>query len=98
MLHSVPALVDEIERRLISGQDPTPLLAGVQWNQLVGWPTNRVQALDLKRRVGEVLSLLGGLQAPVRAALMALDDSGTYRPAPGGSWAQGVKARIQHHV
>lgn len=81
MLHSVPALVDELEARLVSGQDPLPLLASVDWRQLVGWPVDLEQALRLKRRVGEVLALLRGLHAPVRATLMAVSGSPTYHPA-----------------
>lgn len=83
MLHSVPALLDELEARLISGQDPLPLLGRVNWGQLVGWPVDSVQALRLKRRISEVKSLLGGLNAPVRATLMALNGSATYQPGNG---------------
>ncbi len=80
MLHSVPALVDELESRLISGQDPIPLLTSVNWGQLVGWPADLDQARRLKWRIGEVMSLLHGLNAPVRATLLALNGSATYRP------------------
>jgi hypothetical protein len=83
MLHSVPALVDELEARLISGQDPLPLLASVNWGQLVGWPVDLEQAVGLKQRVSAVMYLLSGLNAPVRATLMALNGSATYRPGSG---------------
>lgn len=83
MLHSVPALVDELEARLISGQDPIPLLASVDWGQLVGWPEDLDQARRLKWRIGEAMSLLRGLNAPVRATLLALSGSTTYRPGHG---------------
>ena len=83
MLHSVPALVDELEARLVSGQDPMPLLASVDWSQLVGWPVDLEQARRLKWRIGEAMSLLRGLNAPVRATLLALNGSATYRPVSG---------------
>lgn len=83
MLHAVPALVDELEARLVSGRDPQPLLASVDWGRLVGWPVDLEQAQRLKRRVGEVLALVNGLQAPVRATLMTLNDSATYHPGRG---------------
>lgn len=83
MLHSVPALVDELEARLVSGRDPMPLLASVDWAQLVGWPVDLEQARRLKWRIGEVMSLLKGINAPVRATLMALNGDATYRPGSG---------------
>lgn len=79
MLHSVPALVDELESRLIAGLDPLPLLATVEWRQLVGWPVDLEQARRLKRRIGEVQNLLRGLEAPVRATLATVSGSVTYR-------------------
>ena len=85
MLHSVPALVDELEARIVSGQDPMPLLASVDWGQLVGWPVDLAQARRLKWRIGEVMSLLRGVNAPVRATLMALNGEPTYRPGTGKS-------------
>lgn len=85
MLHSVPALVEELEARLISGQDPLPLLSTVDWGQLVGWPVDLAQAQRLKWRIGQVMSLLHGLNAPVRATLLALNDSATYRPGNGAA-------------
>lgn len=85
MLHSVPALVDELESRLISGQDPIPLLSTVDWGQLVGWPVDLEEARRLKWRISEVMSLLHGLNAPVRATLLALSGSTTYQPRPKGT-------------
>jgi hypothetical protein len=85
MLHSVPALLDELEARLLSGQDPIPLLSTVSWGQLVGWPVDLDQARRLKWRIGEVMSLLNGLNAPVRATLLALNASSTYQPGSGRS-------------
>ena len=83
MLHSVPALVDALEAHLMSGRDPLPLLASVEWGRLVGWPSDLDQALRLKGRIREVASLLAGLNAPVRATLMALNGSPTYQRGTG---------------
>ena len=97
MLHSVPALVDELEACLITGRDPLPLLASVQWNQLVGWPTDLPQARRLKARVGSVLNLVTGLQAPLRATLMAAKSELTY--GNGKERASDLlPPRLQQHV
>ena len=95
MLHSVPALVDELESRLLSGKDPIPLLNTVQWSHLVGWPTNLEEARRLKGRVQAVLTLLQGLHAPVRATLMALSSGTTY--GPGRERAMDLLPPRLHH-
>lgn len=97
MLHSVPALVDELESRLLTGKDPVPLLNSVQWSQLVGWPTSREEAARLKRRVQGVMSLLQGLQAPVRATLMALNPDPTYGPGRERA-ADLLPPRLHHRI
>lgn len=78
MLHALPALLDELERRLVAGEDPLPLLSGVRWPDLVSWPRDLQEAQDLKRRLGTLSALLTGLQAPLRATLMALHGEAGY--------------------
>jgi hypothetical protein len=97
MLHSVPALVDELESRLLAGKDPLPVLNSVQWSQLIGWPTNLEEAKRLKGRVRAVLTLLQGLQAPVRATLMALNPDVTYGPGREKA-ATLLPPRLHHQI
>ena len=72
MLHTLPPLLEEIESRLIQGEDPMPLLSSIQWANLVGWPQDAEEARKVKRRLGEIHALIHGLQAPLRATLMGL--------------------------
>lgn len=76
MLHALPALLDELERRLIAGEDPSPVVTNIRWPEIVSWPANREDALTLKRRVEGLQQLLNGLQAPLRAALSVMGDGG----------------------
>jgi len=72
MLHAVPELLDVLEARLIAGEDPAALLAGIRWSELVGWPEDPAGMRALKRRITSVQTLLMGLQSPLRAALIGL--------------------------
>jgi hypothetical protein len=78
MLHAVPELLDSLEARLVAGEDPTRLLAGIRWSELVGWPVDAGGARDLKRRIKSLQSLLAGLQSPLRATLLGLSGSAGY--------------------
>jgi hypothetical protein len=97
MLHSVPALVDELEARLVSGGDPLALINSIQWGNLVGWPTNLEEARKLKGRVEAVTTLLQGLQAPIRATVMALNPEVTYGPGRGRA-ADLLPPRVHHRI
>ncbi|MDP1830897.1 MAG: hypothetical protein Q8K67_02475 [Geothrix sp.] len=78
MLHAVPELLDALEARLLEGDDPTALLSGIRWSELVGWPEDPVGARALKRRITSIQSLLTGLQSPLRATLIGLSGSPGY--------------------
>lgn len=88
MLHSLPLLLDELEHRLMAGEDPLPLLASVKWPEVVNWPESREEALSLRRRLGRIRALIQGLQAPLQATLMGLNQNASYHargamPLPG---------------
>ena len=83
MLHSLPALLDDLEQRLMAGEDPLPLLASIRWPEVINWPSTREQADRLKTRLRAITSLLNGLQAPLRATLMGLNQGAPY-VAKGG--------------
>ena len=57
MLHSLPALLDELERRLVAGEDPLPLIGSVRWSEVIDWPRNREETLKIRRKLA---LLVGG--------------------------------------
>jgi len=88
MLQSLPTLLGELERRLISGEDPLPLLGSVRWPELIDWPKSREEAQRLRQRLSNLQALIHGLQAPLRATLMGLNQDASYHrkgnvPLPG---------------
>lgn len=78
MLHALPALLDDLESRILRGEDPMPLLAAIQWPELVGWPQELGEARRLKTRIACLKGLIQGLEAPLRATLMGLKAEPTY--------------------
>ena len=78
MLHAVPELLDALEARLLKGEDPTALLSGIRWSELVGWPEDAAGAMTLKLRIRSIRALVNGLQAPLRATLVGLSDPAVY--------------------
>lgn len=87
MLHSLPVVLDDLEKRLVAGEDPLPLLASIRWPDLVDWPQTKQDALNLKQRLANIAHLINGLQAPLQATLMGLKQDVTYeargaRPVP----------------
>jgi hypothetical protein len=83
MLHSLPALLNDLEARLIAGEDPIPLLATVRWQEVIGWPRTREEALGLQTRLRNLKILINTLEAPLRATLAKLSDGAPYA-AKGG--------------
>ena len=78
MLHAVPELLDALEARLLRGEDPSLLLVGIRWSELVGWPEDLEGARALKRRLASIHTLVMGLQTPLRAALVGLSGAPGY--------------------
>ena len=78
MLHSLPALLDELEQKLKAGENPLPLLESVRWPEVIDWPRGRTEAARLQQRLEGLSVLLNGLHAPLRATLMRLDPGATY--------------------
>jgi hypothetical protein len=84
MLHSLPALLTELEQKVMAGQDPLPLLNSIRWPEVIDWPRTPDEAIRLKSQLAAILFLINGLQAPLRATLMRLNEGATY-VAKGGS-------------
>ena len=78
MLHAVPEFLDALETRLLEGEDPAGLLAGIRLSDLVGWPEDLTGARALKQRVAAIQTVIMGLQSPLRATLVALSGSQVY--------------------
>ena len=83
MLHSLPALLNDLERKLMDAEDPMPLLNSIRWPEVIDWPKNPEEAARLKHKLDGIKHLINGLQAPLRATLMRLNPGATYA-AKGG--------------
>jgi hypothetical protein len=81
MLHALPELLDALEAKLIAGDDPLPLLMGVRWSELVGWPENLAEVQALKLRIRSLDQIVQGLHAPLRAAMTELQAPPVYGPS-----------------
>jgi hypothetical protein len=98
MLHSLPALLDELERRLVAGEDPLPLLGSIRWPEVIDWPRDIQESRDMKRRLSNIKELIHGLQAPLRATLMGLDQSASYQNRGGARLPAAVSFRLPQSV
>jgi len=98
MLHSLPTLLTELERRLIEGEDPLPLLAGVRWPEVIDWPQNKADAQTLRRKLANLQSLIQGLQAPLQATLMGLNLVPAYQRKGGVPMPASISFKFQQSV
>ncbi len=98
MLHSLPALLDELERRLMQGDDPMPLLGSVRWSDVIDWPRSSQEALNLRGRLKSISVLINGLQAPLRATLLGLHQNAAYKAKGGMELPPVISLRIQGSV
>ena len=98
MLHSLPAFLDDLERRLIAGEDPLPLLGTVRWPELAGWPKDHAEARQLKHRLAGIHALINGLQAPLQATLLALTASSSYGARGTVALPTSLSFRLSEHV
>ena len=98
MLHSLPALLDELERRLMTGEDPMPLLGSVRWSEVIDWPRNRQDAIRLRGRLGVISALINGLQAPLQATLLGLHQNAAYKAKGGVELPSTISMRIHDCV
>lgn len=98
MLHSLPALLDELEHKLIEGHDPMPLLASVRWQEVIDWPTTLPEAKRLQVRLGNLRRLISALEAPLRATLMRLHQGGTYASQGGVALPSTLSMRVYQQI
>lgn len=98
MLHALPALLDDLERRLIQGEDPLPLLSTIRWAEIIDWPQTQESAKKLKLRLVGLQQLLNGLQAPLNAALSAAGANPSYQSTGRVELSPHFTLGIQEHV
>ena len=79
MLHSLPALLEELERTLIQGEDPMPLIGSIRWSEIVDWPKSLEEANSVKRKIVRINEIIMALYSPLRATLMALGSDTPYK-------------------
>jgi hypothetical protein len=98
MLHSLPALLNDLERKLVEGRDPLPLINSIRWAEVIDWPRTREDAARLKERLARLTFLINGLHAPVRATLMRMSPEATYVAKGGANLPQVVSFRSGQSV
>lgn len=98
MLHSLPAMLNDLERKLVEGQDPLPLINSIRWGEVIDWPRTRDEAARMKERLERLRFLINGLQAPVRATLMRLAPEATYVAKGGANLPQLVSFRPGQNI
>jgi hypothetical protein len=98
MLHSLPALLNDLEQRLMRGEDPLPLLASIRWPEVIGWPTTLEEAARIKARTHSITCLINGLKAPLRATLMSLNTDGPYIARGGVALPATLSSRLFQSV
>ena len=79
MLHSLPALLDELERTLVNGEDPIPLIGAVRWSEIVDWPKDHDGSERLKQKISRINEIIMALYSPLRATILALGSDAPYK-------------------
>jgi hypothetical protein len=95
MLHSLPALLDELEHKLMAAQDPQPLLNSIRWSEVIDWPRTPEAAARISRKLDGIRFLINGLQAPLRATLMRLDPAATYVKQGGPNLPPTISSKVR---
>ena len=95
MLHSLPALLDELEQTLIHGGDPMGLIESVRWSEIVDWPKDLQEADTLKRKISRIGEIIIALYSPLRATLMALGEGATYKARGNTELPPALMTRIE---
>jgi hypothetical protein len=98
MLHSLPALLNELEHKIMAAEDPVPLLNSVRWAEVIDWPRTPEDAARLKRKLEGIKFLIQGLQAPLRATLMRMNEGACYAKQGGPNLPPSISLRFQRSV
>jgi hypothetical protein len=95
MLHSLPALLDELEKKLMAAEDPLPMLSGIRWPEVIDWPRTPEAASRLNRKLQGIQFLINGLQAPLHATLTHLHQGATYVKRGGPNLPPTISIRLR---
>jgi hypothetical protein len=95
MLHSLPALLEELERTLVHGEDPMPLIGSVRWSEMVDWPKDHGEASSIKQKISRISEIILALYSPLRATLMVLGAGESYRPKGEAALPLALTTRIE---
>jgi hypothetical protein len=98
MLHSLPALLNDLEHKLMAAEDPMPLLNSIRWAEVIDWPKTPADAARLKRKLDGIKFLINGLQAPLRATLMRMNEGATYVAKGGPNLPPSISLKFQRSV
>jgi hypothetical protein len=94
MLHSLPALLNELEQKIMAAEDPLPLLSSIRWPEVIDWPKTPEDAPWIKSKLDGIKFLITGLHAPVRATLQRLNSGGTYAARGGPNLPSVISCRF----
>jgi len=95
MLHSLPALLDELDRTLLKAEDPTPLIASVRWSEIVDWPKDLEQAKSIRTKIARLKDIILQLGSPIRATLMVLGADSPYKMKGDSELPSCLTSRIE---
>jgi hypothetical protein len=98
MLHSLPALLNDLEHKLMAAEDPMALLNSIRWPEVIDWPKTLEEGARIKRKLEGIQFLINGLQAPLRATLMRMNQGATYVAKGGPNLPSTISLRFQRSV
>jgi hypothetical protein len=98
MLHSLPAVLEELERTLLHDEDPMPLIGSIRWSEIVDWPKNLDEANSVKRKVLQISDIISALYSPLRATLMVLGSGSPYKAKGNAELPAILTSRIEAEV
>ena len=79
----------------MAAEDPQPLLNSIRWAEVIDWPRTPEEAARLKRKLESIQFLINGLQAPLRATLMRLNQGATYVARGGPNLPPTISLRLR---
>jgi len=98
MLHSLPALLNELEQKIMASEDPLPLLNSIRWPEVIDWPKTPEEIIWLQGKLGGIKFLISGLHAPLRATLQRLNPGATYAARGGPNLPALISSRVGTRV
>jgi hypothetical protein len=95
MLHSLPALLEELDRTLLRGEDTIPLIGSVRWSEIVDWPKDIEQAKAIRAKIARIKEINPQISFSARATLTALSSDAPYKAKGGLELPASFTSRIE---